>query len=178
MVARKHNAAGASRGGIAKRRTAVRADRDGDLVMEASARGRGGITKSRGMTHSARDHTARPGRTPTSTARLQSEVQRHVSSNDKSIKAPRGLEEVRVTGWKGSKASSNPDGGVTSLVAFLEKRATLKNPTKRPVKVKKVCQQLLAGRSSYQLVALGPLSFAVNTRTTTACQRPGILSFG
>ena len=47
MVAnRKSKTSGPTRGGIAKRRNVVRADRDGDLVMDSSTRGRGGIAKA------------------------------------------------------------------------------------------------------------------------------------
>jgi nuclear RNA export factor len=35
-----------------------------------------------------------------------------------------GLEQVSVRGWKQSKAASNRDGGLESLIAFLEKKLT------------------------------------------------------
>lgn len=141
MVANKKTKAGSSRGGIAKRRGA-RPDKDGDVAMDSSSRGgRGGISKSKGTSGSTRDGATKPARKPINTARLQREVQNHVSSGP-SVRTPREPEDLLVTGWSNSTAATSADSGVNSLIAWLEKRATLKSPTKRPVKVKKVCQHL------------------------------------
>ena len=52
-----------------------------------------------------------------------------------------------VTGWEKSKAASNEDGGVSDIIAFLERRGTMnmakwatsKGITSRaPIKIKKV----------------------------------------
>ena len=48
-----------------------------------------------------------------------------------------GLQQISVTGWRRSKAASNPDGGVNDLLAFLERKATA--PDARAVKITKVC---------------------------------------
>ena len=90
--------------------------------------------------------------------------------------APRGgLVELKVTGWEKSKASSNADGGVSSLIKWLEKKASNRLGSRaRQVKIKKVCcrQHLADCRiSSCQPAATsGPPSFAANLRTTTAIQ--------
>lgn len=48
--------------------------------------------------------------------------------------------QLRVTGMKQSKASSNPDGGLKDLLAFLERKASgLESAPRRGVRVKKVC---------------------------------------
>ena len=44
-----------------------------------------------------------------------------------------GLVAFKVTGWTNSKASSNPDGGVASLIEFLEKKAS--QPKRAPLKI-------------------------------------------
>lgn len=47
------------------------------------------------------------------------------------------LEQFRVLGWRESKAKSNPDGGVDSLIKFLERRMnTMTGPR---AKITKVC---------------------------------------
>jgi len=172
MVARKHNAAGASRGGIAKRRGTARADKDGDLVMDSSSRGdrggRGGISKAKPKAPAARDSTTRSGRAPRSTVnttRLAQELHKNVASGEGTIRAPRGLEELRITGWTNSKAATSSDGGVTSLITWLERKATLKSNNKRPVKVKKVCQHLTTGSS------LTSLSYPVRLRLLPISER-------
>lgn len=39
-------------------------------------------------------------------------------------RGPLVLKKLHITGWKASKASTNEDGGVQALVAFIEKKAT------------------------------------------------------
>ena len=95
--------------------------------------------------------------------------------------APGSLVELKVTNWEKNKAASTSnDGGLESLIQWLEKKGTakLKNRS-RQLKIKKVC----CGNGRYprcfdhrkmlysQLAAAsGPLSFAANLRTTTAIQ--------
>ena len=59
------------------------------------------------------------------------------------------VKELVVTGWEKSKAASNEDGGITDLVAFLERRSTMNmakwaasrgTGSRSPVKIKKVGQ--------------------------------------
>ena len=123
---------GADRGGIRKRGP-TRTDRDGDMDMDGSA-ARGG-KRARG-----------------DTSRLQSRgkaldaIQKAISSTkDSQVNIRQGknaaggnLEQFSVRGWKESKAASNRDGGVESLVAFLERRmnAAAKGPR---AKITKVC---------------------------------------
>ncbi|GAB7347325.1 hypothetical protein MBLNU459_g4269t1 [Dothideomycetes sp. NU459] len=143
MVAEKKKSAGATRGGIAKRRSAARTDKDGDLVMDSSSRGgRGGISKARGTSHAGRGKTSKPARAAVNSDAFQRQVLRHVASGEASTRSSktnshRPLEELRITGWTSSKAASNSDGGLSSLITWLEKKATLKSPSKKPVKIKK-----------------------------------------
>jgi nuclear RNA export factor len=47
---------------------------------------------------------------------------------------------LQVDGLKASKAASNPDGGLESLLGFLERKAAgLDSGSNRAVKIKKVC---------------------------------------
>ncbi|KAE8147627.1 mRNA export factor mex67 [Aspergillus avenaceus] len=110
------------RGGIRKKAAAKRVDRDGDLAMDAgSAQGRG---------KKARGNTGRPvattSRAPTRGRALDA-IQKAITSNSDTqanIRQSRGggLEQVSVQGWKQSKAASNRDGGLESLITFLEKK--------------------------------------------------------
>lgn len=90
MVARKH-AGGSSRGGgISKRKSAARTDRDGDLVMDSSSKSRGGgVNKARSAPAPGRGKSTRPARGGMSSSTFQSEVLRHVSSGSSSVRAPR-----------------------------------------------------------------------------------------
>ncbi|KKK22635.1 hypothetical protein ARAM_003033 [Aspergillus rambellii] len=111
------------RGGIRKRGAPTRVDRDGDLAMDAGA-GRG--KRSRGDSgRPAPSGTRAPTRDRTINA-----IQKALSSNTSSQANIRqggrggGLEQVIVRGWKQSKAASNRDGGLESLITFLEKKLT------------------------------------------------------
>ncbi|RAL00497.1 mRNA export factor mexA [Aspergillus ibericus CBS 121593] len=110
------------RGGIRKRGATARVDREGDLMMDAgSTRNRG--KKARG--DSGRSSGA--GRTQAANKAMDA-IQKAISSNTDSQANIRqggrgsGLEQVIVRGWKQSKAASNRDGGLESLIAFLEKK--------------------------------------------------------
>ncbi|KAM5466334.1 nuclear mRNA export, poly(A)+RNA binding protein [Microsporum audouinii] len=119
------------RGGIRKRSVTPRVDRDGDMDMAASGAGvgRGRVRTSRGGA------TGRSSRRPGEKEKTIDALQKAIfnsSSSQANIRHGRGildgplrrnLTQIRVTGWKASKAASNPDGGVVSLVAFLEKKS-------------------------------------------------------
>lgn len=65
------------------------------------------------------------------------ELARDTSSRDRG-----GLEQLSVRGWKQSKAASNPDGGIESLITFLEKKGTPADPSAAAnlrVRITKVC---------------------------------------
>lgn len=132
------------RGGIRKR-GAARVDRDGDLDMDAGAgRSRGGKRARGDSGRSTPAGGQAPGR-----ERALNAIQKAITSNVNSqanIRQPRerggGLEQVIVRGWKQSKAASNPDGGVDSLIAFLERKAVPTDPkaaANTRVKITKVC---------------------------------------
>lgn len=113
-------AGGSDRGGIRKRGAATKVDRDGDLSMDAgSARNRG---------KKARTETGRSGAAGGGRPRALDAIQKAITSNSDSQanirQGGRGasLEQVIVRGWKQSKAASNRDGGLESLLTFLEKK--------------------------------------------------------
>jgi nuclear RNA export factor len=127
--------AGPSRGGIRKRGAPTRTDRDGDLDMGAATqRGRGGKR--------ARGHG--PSRDLASRMELDRDrIHKAISSGDATSQANirQGVtkartEEFSITGWKESKAASNPDGGIRSLVDWLEKKLfSTKHGRKNIIKV-------------------------------------------
>ncbi|THY08479.1 hypothetical protein D6D03_01064 [Aureobasidium pullulans] len=127
-----------SRGGaVAKRKT--RTDRDGDLVMDPTARTRagGGVSKGgKAGASTGRDKT-KGARATTRGADFEKKIISHIGGAPVRTRhaQSKGLEELRVTGHKNSKAASNSDGGMSSLIMWLEKKATMKS--KRPVKIKK-----------------------------------------
>lgn len=132
-------AGGPDRGGIRKRGAATKVDRDGDLAMDAgSARNRG----KKGRTEGGRAGAPGGGR-----PRALDAIQKAISSNSDSHQANirqsgrgAGLEQVIVRGWKQSKAASNRDGGLESLLTFLEKK--LNHPDSKSgqrARITKVC---------------------------------------
>lgn len=161
----------------------MRADKDGDLTMDIAVKGRGRIGKAP-PTGPSRDLSSRVGRSDARSSVLsktaQSAILRRAAAGDIAMKehksaAPRGgLVELKITGWEKSKASATAaDGGVSSLIKWLERKATHRLGSRaRDVKVKKVCcRQRLADRNhSLNMLATisGPPSFAANFRTTTA----------
>ncbi|PSK60596.1 hypothetical protein B9Z65_746 [Elsinoe australis] len=146
MVARGKPNSRTSRGGaIAKRRSALRADKDGDVSMDTSTRARGGISKSKPPTGPASDVSSRKPRAGLTAGRLKAEITRHVSSGAVTVKSrgstgtpSRAPVELRITGWADSKASSGADSGVSTLITWLEKKATMRSSSKRPVKIRKI----------------------------------------
>ena len=153
--------------------TPLRVDRDGDLDMGGgdvrSARG-GKIARSgrgatmKGAALSRRQNTpdaptsrarARPTRDGMEASAVQRAFLKQTGANEiipkgsrsKAREGPResgnGLEKICVRGLKDSKAASNPGGGVSELVTFLERKAT--HGTEGPMKIKKVCLTSLAG---------------------------------
>ena len=156
-----------SRGGIQKRgSTPVRVDKDGDTVMgsaSGSGGGRGRGLNIRGSAQTRRQGTpdslssrvsTRPNKTGIDTSAVQKAVSHGMGISDASSKFFRtslrnkqaelsegdGFELVKVWGLKQSKAISNKDGGVSDLIAFIERKATHSNSP--PVKIKQVCLTL------------------------------------
>ncbi|OAX82373.1 hypothetical protein ACJ72_03274 [Emergomyces africanus] len=127
------------RGGIRKRGAPTRVDRDGDLDMDGAGSGRGRGGRGRGRGDAGRRTASGPG------GLGQGREPRRLADKDKTLDAlqkaifsnassqvnirhgrPRtqgkGLVQVSVRGWKRSKAASNPDGGIESLILFLERK--------------------------------------------------------
>ena len=153
--------------------------------MGISVKGRGRVGKSTPTTPAGRDLTSRISRGGAKTdvlsnsargAILRQAASGSVSTKEARSSVPRGgLVDLKVTGWDKSKASSDADGGVSSLIKWMEKKASNRLGSRaRQVKVKKVCcRQRFAGRRtlfSRLANASGPPSFAANLRTTTAIQ--------
>lgn len=138
--------AGADRGGIRKRGP-TRTDRDGDMDMDSSG-ARGGKKARGGSGRPLAARTSAGSRTQPRDKTLDA-IQRAISDskesqvNIRSGKNPNSnankLEQFSIRGWKQSKAASNRDGGVESLVAFLERRMNANTKSGPRAKITKVC---------------------------------------
>ncbi|KAK8162691.1 hypothetical protein BKA80DRAFT_273371 [Phyllosticta citrichinensis] len=137
--------------GSKRRPGATRTDRDGDISMDARPQNTNRIGKASSRGGPSRSN----GRPTVNTHALQRELSKQTNNGASSIarssrpaQSPASTIKVqfRITGFKASKASINEDGGVGSLVAFLEKKVTFnmqKNAKSRgfappePVKIKR-----------------------------------------
>ncbi|KAM0712430.1 hypothetical protein Q7P37_011526 [Cladosporium fusiforme] len=145
MVARANRASkNASRGPAATRRDRAKADRDGDLSMDGPVKGRGGRVGKSSGSNARKDLTAggKPKGGILSSA-SQRAILKHAGAGDVSMKGSksvpsRGLTEIRITNWTKSKASNHADGGVSSLITWLEKKASNRLSSRvRKVKINK-----------------------------------------
>ncbi|KAK5172261.1 nuclear mRNA export, poly(A)+RNA binding protein [Saxophila tyrrhenica] len=149
MAARSQSPRDAPRGPAAsRRRGGARSDRDGDLKMDIAVKGRGRIGKSSSAPSSSRDPASRTSRGEARGGMLSGTARRAIlrqaAAGDVSMREPKptnsrgGLVELSITGWEKSKASGNADGGVSSLIGWLEKKASHRLGSRtRDVKVKK-----------------------------------------
>ena len=110
----------------------------------------GGINKSSNA--STRRGNGRSSAPPKSNTRLQQNLAKHLGGDTSRIpNAPSAAKiaanntTLIVVGLKSSKATSNPDGGIKSLLQFLERKATQLKGSGRPVTIKKVCQGIPTG---------------------------------
>jgi nuclear RNA export factor len=134
---------GGGRGGIQKRNKNTgppRVDRDGDLVMDAAAAGdkrRSGKGRLEGPASSRGSGRGNGGPSRggnLGTAKAQQAIIRGLGAKQANIvESHTGNNTLQITGLKSSKAASNPDGGLESLLSFLERKAS------GTVKIKKVC---------------------------------------
>lgn len=161
--------AGADRGGIRKRGP-TRTDRDGDMDMD-SAGARGG---KRARTSTGRSSTA--GRAQPQG--MADAIQKAIASNSgaqanvrqgRKGKAPNrdNLEQFSVRGWKESKAASNSDGGLESLIAFLERRMNAHSKTGPRAKISKVCSPFDMAVPSHEIRHPPPPMFCSSPRMAT-----------
>ncbi|RKF65355.1 mRNA export factor mex67 [Golovinomyces cichoracearum] len=139
---------GITRGGIKKNRNcAARLDKDGDLVMDPSISG-SKISANENKTRSGRGLNELQGSSrSTGSARWKGSNRASKSGTRRSQQAIiRGiraqqvteLETLEVVGLGTSKASSDPDGGLESLIGFLERKAGgLDSRLNKAVKIKK-----------------------------------------
>ncbi|KAL2020853.1 hypothetical protein VTK56DRAFT_7844 [Thermocarpiscus australiensis] len=113
-----------TRGGIQKGpRFVLRTDRDGDVSMDSPAptgpSGRG-------------NRTAPFGRPTRTTSRLAQNLKAHLrpgsNGHDSQPQPHPGKATLKISGLRNSKAASNPDGGLRSLMDFLERKAARQKP--------------------------------------------------
>lgn len=138
-------------GGIQKRRAGpARVDKDGDLVMDPTAageerksgKGQLGGQKPRGR-GSGRGGGGSSKGGNAGILKAQQAIIRGLGAKQANVLESHistGGTMVRIDGLNSSKAASNPDGGVESLLAFLERKASgLDAKSNRAIKIKKVC---------------------------------------
>ena len=123
--------------------------------MGLPVKGRAGVGKGTGPpTGPRKDGASKPSRGGILGAHAQREILRQASgTRDVAMREERtggargGLVELKVTGWNKSKASGDADGGVSSLIRWLEKKASSRLGSRvRNVKIKKVCRRQHANR--------------------------------
>ena len=158
------------RGGVRKRgQHTERVDRDGDLDMDSAGAGRG---RGRG---GRRHNTPAPQanghgnpfkdtrRNKLDLSAVQKGVFRAMGGADagprgrggssrlgkavagRSHHPAKGLDQIVIRGLQQTKAAANADGGLDSLVSWLERKATV--PGGEAVRVKKVCLTLQSAGS-------------------------------
>ena len=156
------------------------------VAVRGSGSGRG--TAIRGSAQSTRhdslrERTSRPLSTGINTSAIQKKILQSMGADAGVSKGPRSslkgvrgrdrgrerlrdtrelLDRITIKGLKQSKAVVNEDGGVSDLIAFLERKATNPDaPAREAVKIRKVCLTLQAARQQRHLIfkLSGPLSF-------------------
>nr|OQO17012.1 hypothetical protein B0A51_17391 [Rachicladosporium sp. CCFEE 5018] len=135
----------APRGPAALRRDRLRKDRDGDLAMDVAVKGRAArVGKSSPVPTGPRSEgSMRSSRGGLLSTGAQRAILKHAGAGDIAMKEgrtsqPRGNLELRISNWTKNKASSNPDGGLSSLLSWLEKKASTRLSSRaRNVKIKK-----------------------------------------
>lgn len=139
-------------GGIQKRRGGtgpVRVDKDGDLLMDAAAdkrrSGKGRMDPSKPPISSRTTGSAARGGHMAS-QKAQQAIIRGLGGKQANVlesRATNAPTSLQIYGLKASKAASNTDGGLESLLGFLERKAKGTDPDpNRIVKIKKVCLML------------------------------------
>ena len=148
---------GGGRGGIQKKRAGnappARVDKDGELVIDPTTAGdkrRSGKGAIGGASASlsSRSTNTRPGRGGSATRQQQAILrglggaQKGSQANLRESHVSSTLGSLSVRGLKLSKAARNSDGGLESLLGFLERKAKAHDPDpNRVIKIKKVrCQ--------------------------------------
>jgi hypothetical protein len=157
--------------------------------MDGPIKARGGRVGKSSSANPRKDLTAGKGKGGILSAANQRAILKHAGAGDVAMKGPktapsRGLAELKVTGWNKSKASTNPDGGVSSLITWLEKKASNRLSSRvRTVKIKKVRRlhhnRCFPGhhRAFCLLAESGPFLFESNP-TTTSTWSYGALRLG
>lgn len=130
------------RGGA--RADARKSDRDGDVSMGSAAvttlKNRDRVGKSKPAPRGGRRIN---GRGDLMSSGAQRAIIRRAAEGDIPMKDTRnvrgGLVELHITGWEKSKAAENKDGGVSSLIKWLEKKGSMRLGSRgKEIRIKKV----------------------------------------
>lgn len=135
---------GAPRRGGGRPRDARKSDRDGDLTMGASSAAATLKNRDRVGKSKAPSKTRKPGaKGDLMSGGAQRAILRKAAEGDIPMRDSRGLRgalvELHITGWEKSKASNDKDGGVSSLIKWMEKKGSLRLGSRgKEIRVKKV----------------------------------------
>ncbi|KAK4180393.1 putative mRNA export factor mex67 [Triangularia setosa] len=108
-----------SRGGVAKHRAAARTDRDGDVSMGGPTPGSNPPTGPSGRGGHGRGAGRGASRGSRTSSRLAQNLKNYIGEGG----SKHAKTTLKILGIKNSKAASNPDGGVKSLLQFIERKA-------------------------------------------------------
>lgn len=110
--------------------------------MESTAKSHGGISK-RTSSGSGPDNAGRRARGGVRNTKTRANALRRLSHEDIASQAngkPAATKQtpvdINITGWTECKKLPGQDNIIPSLISWIERKATLKSPTRRPVKVK------------------------------------------
>ena len=125
--------------------------------MGVSVKGQGRVGKGAAPPSGPRkDLMSRTARGGILSATAQRAILRQAGTSDPSMKNARvagarnGPVDLKVTGWQKSKVSDAADGGVSSLIRWLEKKASTRLGSKaRSVKIRKVRRRQTANHRGF-----------------------------
>ncbi|KAK4101724.1 hypothetical protein N658DRAFT_425140 [Parathielavia hyrcaniae] len=120
---------GARGAGVGKRRATPRTDRDGDVSMDSITSAKIPTGPSAQSTRGGRG--SRGGRPSRTSSRFAQNVRNYVSEQDGASRNPKSQFNkvfIKIHGLKDSKAASNSDGGLRSLLEFLERKSSHERP--------------------------------------------------
>ncbi|KAL2269941.1 hypothetical protein VTJ83DRAFT_2125 [Remersonia thermophila] len=118
-------------GGISKRRRPVTGDRDGDIDMDSAPRISGDTAGRGGRNPRRANGDGKRGGVQGSLARLTPTARENLLSKAERSAAGKGSDKkvaIKIRGMKDSKASGNRDGGLRSLLDFIERKASKGRP--------------------------------------------------
>jgi nuclear RNA export factor len=132
-------------GGIQKRRGGggpIRVDKDGDMDMDVGGaiRSQSGKGRIDSTPYSKGAGRGRGGPARGNNLNKAQAIVRSIGAHQVNIVESPATATLKIDGLSSSKAASNSDGGLESLLGFLERKAAgLDAKSNRSIRIKKVC---------------------------------------